>query len=140
MKEDLVKDIVYQAVRATQNENNGLVKDLKTSTAVLETHYLDLKEHIGSLETEVRKKNGYLTFKFFTWFVGIATAVGGSIIGFVYNVRASSVEAQFDSQDQRMGRITETLNTHIKIQNENDLKIAESLGEIKSALGITTKK
>lgn len=56
MKDDRVKEIVYQAVQATKSENSGLISDLRSSVAVLKTHYEDIKENVAEFRTENNKR------------------------------------------------------------------------------------
>jgi hypothetical protein len=61
MKEQQMKEIVYQAVQATKSENSGLMRDLKASVAVLETHHVETKEILQRIEQQTIKTNGRVT-------------------------------------------------------------------------------
>lgn len=76
-----------------------------------------------------------------TWSVMWKIIVGlVALAGWVYGVRATAIADQFSAQDKKIESITDSLNEHIRIQNQNELQEAQSLGRIEQALGITPKK
>jgi sensor domain CHASE-containing protein len=83
-------------------------------------------------EETLNKINEYITWKLFTYIIGGLAAFAT----FIYGVRSNAIDSQFEEQDDKIKVIVESLEKHAEIQNANDLKIAESLGQIKEKLGI----
>lgn len=53
-----IKEIVYQAVQATKNENSGLLRKFDSQIAVLQTHFEETKAMLERIEQQTTKTNG----------------------------------------------------------------------------------